>query len=353
METLYAPEETIMVSKSAVADIAVFVTVVDRGSFSAAAERLEMSKSQVSKVVSRLERALGARLLNRTTRRLNLTEAGATLYEASGRALQAIDDAQLAVSRLQGEARGLLRVSASIAFGSTQLPGILRRVADQHPELAVDLVLEDRHVDLVSEGIDVAVRITHQPPDSSLVFRRLGPNRQVVCAAPSYIARRGLPRTLADLASHECVAHMQRVTPRIWHLIGADGARVSVPIKGRFAINSALGVRRAALDGLGIVELNSYLVGEDIQAGRLVRLLPQYRAQELSFHAVYPDRRHLPPKVRVFVDALMAEMSPEPHWDAFLGPRLTRPKPGRTVDGAARGRTASARTERARRSVRG
>jgi DNA-binding transcriptional LysR family regulator len=326
-----------MPTPAVLSDMAVFVAVVRRGSFSAAADQLDVSKSQVSKCVSRLEQALGARLLQRTTRRQRLTEAGSTLYEASVGALDAIDVAQVAVSRLQGAPRGTLKVSASIAFGSTHLPGIVSALLQRNPELSVELLLEDRHVDLVREGIDVAVRITVDAPDSGLVFRRLAPNRQVVCAAPSYIQRRGLPRTLQDLAAHDCIAHTQRGTPRTWHLTAADGSQAAVQINGRLAISNALAVRQAALEGLGIVEINSYLVGADIEAGRLVRLLPQYRPKELSFYAVYPARPHLAPKVRVFVEAMLERMAPEPGWDAFLRrrgpPGLARAKsaPGREL----------------------
>ena len=299
-------------------DVGVFVAVIKAGSFTGAAEALDFSKSQVSKCVSRLEAALGARLLHRTTRRLRLTEAGTTLYESSQRALEAIEEAQLAVSRLQDAPRGTLKVSASIAFGSTQLPSIVAALTRQYRDLSVELMLEDRHVDLVREGIDVAVRITGEPPDSNLVYRRLGPNRQVVCASPAYVGRCGLPRTPQDLREHECVAHTQRATPRTWHFTAPGGGKVSVQIDGRVGISSALAVREAALEGLGVIELNSYLVGPDIQAGRLVRLLPGYQPRELSVYAVFPQRRYLAPKVRVFVDAMLERMTPEPAWDSFL-----------------------------------
>jgi DNA-binding transcriptional LysR family regulator len=306
-------------------DIAIFAAVVREGSFTRAADKLELSTSQVSKCVNRLERSLGARLLHRTTRRLRLTEAGSALYENSSAALSAIDEATVAVSKLQGTPRGKLRVSSSIAFGSMQLPSVIRELSAQYPDLDVELVLDDRQVDLVREGIDVAIRITGEVPDSGLVYRRLAPNRQVMCASPAYIGRRGLPRALADLASHDCIAHSARATPRVWHLFGPDGEQVSVQINGRPTINSALAVRQAALEGLGIVELNSYLVGEDIAAGRLVRLLPQYRPKELHFYAVYAERRFLAPKIRVFVDAMLARVTPEPPWDAFLSlPERTR-----------------------------
>jgi DNA-binding transcriptional LysR family regulator len=318
-------------------DIAIFAAVVREGSFTRAADKLDFSTSQVSKCVNRLERSLGARLLHRTTRRLRLTEAGSALYENSASALAAIEDAKLAVSRLQGMPRGRLKVSTSTAFGAMQLPRIVRDLSAQYPELEIELVLEDRHVDLVREGIDVAIRITGEAPDSGLVYRRLAPNRQVICASPEYIARRGLPRLPSDLATHDCIAHSARATPRVWHLTGPDGGQISVQINGRATINSALAVRQAALEGLGIIELNSYLVGEDIVAGRLVRLLPQYRPRELHFYAVYAERRFLAPKIRVFIDAMLARMAPEPPWDAFLnlpGKTRTGHNPPATAGGA-------------------
>lgn len=307
-----------MASLESLSDIAVFVTVVRAGSFTAAADSLGLSKSQVSKCVSRLEAGLGARLLQRTTRRLRLTEAGVALHESGRRALDAVEEAQLTVSRLQGAPRGTLVVSASIAFGSTQLPPVLARLASQHPELSIELRLDDRHVDLVREGVDVAIRITGAPPDSSLVYRRLATNRQVVCAAPAYLERRGVPYVPEDLRQHECIAHTQRAEPRLWHLTSASGQAFAAPVNGRFAISSALALRQAALEGLGIVEINSYLVGADIGAGRLIRLLDGYQPRELSIYAVFPQRRHLAPKVRVFVDALLHRLTPEPLWDDFL-----------------------------------
>lgn len=307
-----------MPSPEALSDIAVFVAVVKSGSFTSAADTLEISKSQVSKCVNRLEARLGARLLHRTTRRLRLTEAGTALYETSRSALDAIEDAQLAVSTLQGTPRGTLKVSASIAFGSVQLPSIVARLTGMYPDLAVELVLEDRHIDLVREGIDVALRITGDPPDSGMVYRRLGPNRQVVCAAPRYLERRGVPHTPQDLSAHECIAHTQRATPNVWHFTTPTGGKTSVQINGRIAVNSALAVRESALENLGVIELNSYLVGQDIKAGRLVRLLDGYQPRELSIYAVFPQRRYLAPKVRVFIDAMLERLAPEPAWDDFL-----------------------------------
>ena len=311
-------------------DLAVFVTVVAAGSFTSASTKLELSKSMVSKCVNRLEASLGARLLHRTTRRLRLTEAGAALYETSSNALSAIEDAQLAVSKLQGTPRGVLRVSASQAFGTVILPPVVRQLMLDYPELSVNLLLDDRHVDLVREDVDIALRITGEPPDSGMVYRRLGPNRQIVCASPAYLARRGTPTSPQELSFHDCIAHTQRTTPRVWHFTAPGGGKTSVQINGRIAVTNALAVRACALEGLGIIELNSYIVGADISAGRLVRLLEGYDPRELSVYAVFPQRRFLAPKVRVFIDAMLACMTPEPYWDAFLRAPAAATLPGNT-----------------------
>ena len=299
------------------ADLAVFVAVIDAGSFTLAAGKLELSKSMVSKCVNRLEGTLGLRLIQRTTRSLRLTEAGTALYETSKAALAAIDEARVAVSKLQGEPRGVLKVAASPAFGSIVLPRVVGRLRKAHPELSIELILEDRHVDLVREGVDVALRITGEPPETGLVYRRLGPNRQVLCASPGYLKARGTPRTPQDLKAHDCIAHTQRSSPRTWHFTARGGAKTSVQVDPHVAVTSSLALRSCALEGLGIVEVNSYIVGADIAAGRLVRLLEGYQPRELSIYAVFPARRYLAPKVRVFVDAMLAIMTPEPYWDRY------------------------------------
>ena len=299
------------------ADLAVFVAVIDAGSFTLAADRLELSKSMVSKCVNRLEASLGLRLIHRTTRRLHLTEAGTALYESSKNALAAIDDARLAVSKLQAEPRGVLKVPASPAFGSIVLPRVVSRLRRAHGDLSIELILEDRHVDLVREGVDVAVRITGEPPETGLVYRRLGPNRQVVCASSAYLKARGAPKTPQELKAHDCIAHTQRSTPRLWQFTGRGGTRTSVQVDPRVAVTSSLALRSCALEGLGIVEINSYIVGADIAAGRLVPVLEGYQPKELSIFAVFPERRFIAPKVRAFVDTMLAIMSPEPYWDRY------------------------------------
>ena len=213
----------------------------------------------------------------------------------------------------------MLKVSTSPAFGTIVLPRVLRELTQKHPDLSISLLLDDRHVDLVGEGVDVALRITGDPSDSGMVYRRLGPNRQVVCASPRYLKSRGTPAIPQDLVAHDCIAHTQRSSPRAWHFTTPSRGKTSVQINGRIAVTSSLAVRACALEGLGIAEINSYIVGADIGAGRLVRLLPGYEPKALSVFAVFPQRRFLAPKVRVFIDAMLEHMTPEPHWDSFLG----------------------------------
>ena len=312
-----------------IADLVAFVAVVNAGSFTAAADRLRLSKSMVSKCVNRLEQSLGARLLQRTTRRLHLTEAGTTLFETANAALSSIDEAHRAVSKLQAAPRGLLKVAASPAFGTVVLPRIVRQLTAEHAELSVELLLDDRHVDLVEEGVDVALRITSEPSDSNLVYRRLGPNRQVICASPAYLGKRGTPQAPQDLAGHDCIAHTQRASPRAWHFTSPSGSKSTFRFEPRLAVTSSLALRTCALEGLGIVEINTYIVGADLAVGRLVRLLEGYEPRALAVYAVFPQRRFLAPKVRVFIDAMLASMTPEPYWDAFLsGPRTARKRPG-------------------------
>ena len=264
-EILYAQSET-MDSPETLADIAIFAAVIREGSFTRAAEKLELSTSQVSKCVNRLERTSApgcctarraAFVLPRPARHSTRTAR----QRSPPSKTRSSPYPNFRCTTWQAEDQHLNCVRHDAA------PRVIRDLSAQYPELEVELVLEDRHVDLVKEGIDVAIRITGEAPDSGLVYRKLAPNRQVICASPDYIGRRGLPRTPDDLANHNCIAHSARTTPRTWHLTGPDGGQISVPINGRPTINSALAVRQAALEGLGIIELNSYLVGEDIAAG--------------------------------------------------------------------------------------
>lgn len=298
-------------------DIAVFLEVVEAKGFTAAARNLDLSRSVASKAVSRLEARLGVRLLNRTTRRTSLTEAGAALHARAARAMEEIREAELEVARLQAHPRGTLRVTVPMSFGllhvSPAVPEFLRR----HPEVKVDLLMEDRTIDLVAERYDAAIRISRKE-DSSLVERRIAPCRMVVCAAPSYVERRGAPVTPEDLGDHDCIGYTYARTPHQWHFTGPGGKSLSVHVRGPYQVNNGLAQREAALAGVGVILVPTFYVGEDLGEERLVRLLPRYETPPLSICAVYPQRRHLPPKVRAFVDFMAERFGDEPYWDRFL-----------------------------------
>jgi len=295
-------------------DVAVFVQVVRDGSFTKAADRLELSRSVVSKYVTRLEERLGARLLNRTTRRLSLTEAGRVFYERSRRGLEEIEEAETEVSRLQGEARGLLRVNSPMSFGILHIAPLLPEFLAENPEVTVDMNLDDRKVDVIEEGFDVSIRITDLP-DSSLVARRLGPCRHAIVAAPAYLEKHGVPRAPDDLRDHNIIAYQYQESATDWHFLTEDKEQITVPVSGSIKMNNSLALREALLGGIGITRTPTFVVGEDIAAGKLVSLLPNYQTLEVSIYLVYPQRRHLSPKVRAFVDFVAARISSDPYWD--------------------------------------
>ena len=295
-------------------DIAVFVHVVRSGSFTAAAEKLDLSKSVVSKYVTRLEDRLGARLLNRTTRRLSLTEVGQAFFERSQRALCEIEEAEAEVSRLQSEPRGELRLSSPMSFGILHVAPLLPAFQVRYPELTVDMVLDDRKTDLVDEGFDLAIRIG-ELPDSSLVARRLGPCRQVVCGSPEYFARNGVPQSPEDLADHPALTYRYQDAPAEWRLVDDEGNFHQVAINGRLQMNNSLALREALLKGAGVTLTPTFVVGADIKAGRLMAVLADYKALEVSIYAVYPQRKHLSPKVCAFVDFLSDQIKAPPYWE--------------------------------------
>lgn len=295
-------------------DIAIFVKVVELSSFTAAAEALEMSQPVVSKAVTRLEEKLGARLLNRTTRRLSLTEAGSELYGRSVRALAEIENAELEVARFQTEPRGLLRVSAPMSFSILQLGPAIQGFLTRFPGVTLELSLDDRQVDLVEEGFDVAVRIGRLQ-DSNLIARKIAPCRQVLCASPAYLAQRGEPERPEDLLEHSCILYSLLSAPREWRLEGPEGELHTVPINGSIQSNNGLVNRAAALAGAGIVLLPTFYLGEQLRSGTLKPVLCKFKPQELAVYAVYPERRNLMPKVRAFVDFLATTFGPQPPWE--------------------------------------
>jgi len=293
-------------------DIAVFVRVVSEGSFTRAADRLDLSRSVVSKYVTRLEERLGVRLLNRTTRRLSLTEAGQVFYERSRRGLQEFEDAEAEVSHLQEEPRGILRINSPMSFGICHVAPALPQFLKEYPGVSIDMNLDDRKLDVIEEGFDVSIRISDMP-DSSLVARRLGPCRHVVVAAPSYLEENGTPKTPGDLSAHNVISYRYQESVNNWHFIDRENRQVSVTVSGAMQMNNSLALREALLVGGGIMRTPTFIVGEDIRRGRLVRLLPDYQMLEPSIYLVFPERRHLSPKVRAFVDFMAARITANPY----------------------------------------
>lgn len=295
-------------------EIEAFVKVVEAHSFSEAARRLRLSKSVVSRQIAALESQLGVRLFHRTTRSMALTEAGRSYYERAARILTDLEDANLSVSQLQSAPRGRLRINAPMSFGFQHLAPALADFLFRYPEVEVDMTLTDRFVDLVDEGFDIAVRIGSLT-DSSLVARRLAPIRRVICASPAYLRARGVPDTPDDLKAHDCLCNSNVSLVREWRFIRPDAQPWPVEVRGRLSANNGDTLKAAALKGLGLVNLPSFIVGSDLQAGTLVTVLDQYVAQNLSLNAVYPHSRHLSPKVRAFVDFLAERFGPRPYWD--------------------------------------
>jgi len=295
--------------------MAVFASVAEAQSFSAAARELGLSKSAVSKHVSQLEARLGARLLQRTTRRLSLTEAGTALYAHCRRIADELAAAEAAIGSLSGAPRGTLRVSAPMSFGERYLAPLLPAFLARHAELRVELSLGDQLVDLIEAGVDCALRIARLP-DSSLVARRLAPARRVVCGAPAYFERRGVPRTPDDLRAHNCLDYAYLAATGGWPFPAAPGARGvrAVPVEGNLAANNGEVLRAAALAGVGLALLPTFIAGDDLRAGRLRAVLTEYESWDASVYAVYPPTKQLAPKVRAFVDFLAARFRSGKHW---------------------------------------
>jgi DNA-binding transcriptional LysR family regulator len=301
-----------------------FTRVVRAGSFSAAAQQLRVSRTIVSKHVSQLENLLGVRLLNRTTRRVSLTESGMAYFEFCSRIINDVEEAELSVTKLHKEPRGSLKVLAPKSFGLLHVAPAVCVFSKRYPDIKVSVVLSDNFVDLLDNGFDLAVKVG-ELEDSSLVARRLGTTRLIACAAPGYIAERGIPQTPQDLAQHTCLSHLNQVRDQTWHFGGPNGA-MAVKVGNGPSANSVLFLRDMALADLGIALLPEINIHDDIENGRLVALLKDYGTAEFPFHVVYPHNRHLATKVRAFVDCLVEHFK-DVSWDDTAIPHPTYVKP--------------------------
>lgn len=288
-----------------------FCTVAEARSFVRAAEALGLSKAAVSRHVGALETRLGVRLLHRTTRRLSLTEEGELFYARSRELLAGLEDAESELRLRSGAARGLLRINAPVTFGILHLAPCWGVLLARHPQLRLDLTLSDRVVDLVEEGYDLAVRIA-ELPDSTLVSKRFASTRIVPCASPEYLATRGTPRHPSELAAHAVIAYRYWSTGDEWQFDGPEG-RVSVLTRPVMQSNSGDTCRAMALAHQGVILQPTFLVAPDLAAGTLVELLPEFRSKVLGIYAIYPSRKHVPPKVRALVEFLLEHFT-DPRW---------------------------------------
>ena len=280
-----------------------FVRVVDNGGFSAAGRKLNMSTTMVSNHVQALEERLGVRLLNRTTRKVSLTEVGRAYYDRCIQILADIEQADDIAGALQSTPRGTLRIYTSTHIVQFLSPVVTEFLA-AHAEVKVDLTIGERNVDMIEESYDISVRML-PPPDSSLIVRSLATWRHVLCCSHDYLEKQGRPAALSELAERNCIRHASYPYGDEWHFTDRKGAPASVKVAGNLVSNSGETLHRAALAGAGIFLAPGFLVHDDLESGQLVRLLPEYRTVEFSMNAVYPHRHHLSAKVRTFIDLLV------------------------------------------------
>lgn len=293
----------------------VFVTVVDLGSQSAAAEHLDLSRPVVSRYLAELEDWVGARLMHRTTRKLSLTAAGSEILPRCRQMLELSSDMHAAVSTPQDAPRGLLRITASPSFGQAQLASAMADFVRRYPGVSVDLQMLDRTVNLVDERIDLAIRMSNDL-DPNLIARRLTVCRSVICASPRYLREHPTPQRVEDLSRHNCLTHSY-VGKSLWHF-EQDGEPVSVPVQGNISANEASTLLQATIAGAGVAMLPSYQAGPHIQNGELERLLAHAEPRRMNMYAVYASRKHMPSALRSLLDFLVQRFPETPEWDAGL-----------------------------------
>ncbi len=298
-----------------------FTKVVATRSFAEAGRRLGLTRSAVSKAVMELERELGARLLDRTTRQVSPTEAGLAYYERCISILAQVEETEIQISRLHDEPKGVLKINAPMSFGMLYLGAAVADFMARHGDLHVELTLDDRFIDPLAEGVDVTLRIGTLT-DSSLIARRIAPARRVLVASPGYLTRHGAPQSPADLVAHRCLNYGHASFQQRW-LLTEGGKPVNVPISAALSSNNGDVLRAAALRDNGITILPTFMVGPDIKAGRLAVVLPENQPLELGIHALYAPNRYLAAKTRVFIDFLLERFGPDPEWDDFPSGRTS------------------------------
>jgi len=290
-----------------------FARVVDEGSLSAAARTLNQSPSAVSKQVSHLEDHVGVRLLNRSSSGISLTDEGEQFYERCAEVTRNVTEAEEMIVSLSGKPQGRLHILATVAFGKSQLMPALPAFLEKYPEVQISVDFTDTKRDFAEDRIDLAIQFTEQIEDQSLVARKLAHNTRVVCASPEYLARYGTPETIADLAKHNYLRLSTVESWNDWHMTEDELGPTRLP--SNMEVNSADAVYHAAIAGIGIARLSTYLIAPELASGRLIRLFPDYEDNGSDIYAVYSARRNLSPKVRALIDHLVATFGPVPPWD--------------------------------------
>jgi DNA-binding transcriptional LysR family regulator len=290
--------------------VTTFVQVVESGSFALAAQRMDITRSAVGKVITRLEKRLGVRLLHRTTRTQSLTEDGQVYYDRCLRALAELDAAQADLDCGRREPRGRLRVSVPLAFGHHCVAPVLQRLASRHPQLKIDISITDRMVDLLEEGFDLAVRIGKLPDSASLAARRLGAQYGSIAAAPAYLARHGMPASLDDLERHRRISYSRAGVAEPWDVCDASGQARRVNIESQLSYDDMQAIVDAAIAGLGLVCVPCWLLQRYVDRGELVAVMERCVRPPRDIHVIWPQTRYLPLKTRYAIDALVAEIPP-------------------------------------------
>ena len=289
-------------------DILIFMAVVDAGSFIAGGQAMGLSRSAAGKAVIRLEDRLGVRLLNRTTRTLSLTDEGRMFYERGLQILASVDEAEASVAGQNSAPRGVLRLTVPDAFGRLVVLPLLEKYLRAWPDIQVEVSFTDRLADIVEEGFDLAIRIGATATDTRLVSRVIATYKARLCASPSYLAERGEPRDVDDLAVHDCLIFAGRSQRQGWRFRGEGGSWIKAQGRSRLRLDSAEAIRDAALAGLGIALLPDFLVTDDLAAGRLRQILADLETDDAKIVTLYPDKRLLEPRVRRFIDLLVEEL---------------------------------------------
>lgn len=296
-----------------VAGMRVFTAVVEAGSFAGAADKLDLSRGMATRYVAQLEAHLGVRLLHRTTRKLSLTEAGGDYFQRATQILAMVEEAESLAAQEASLPRGTLRIATSVGFGVRHMDRAITEYLQRYPGVEVDLTLNDRVVDLVEEGFDLAVRVAKQI-DPGLVARRLTRARTAACASPGYLKRHGTPKSPEQLTGHNCLTFAYSSLQNDWRFRRKNVER-TVRVSGNLRGNNGDILVNAAIEGLGVILEPTLLVFEALRQKRLVRILSDWETDEFSVFAVYPNRKFLPPKVRSFIDFLADRFGPEPYWD--------------------------------------